>query len=189
LFGTVATLASAVPEAGQVASRPAQQVFATPKQAADALVQASESDNLSTLERILGPESEDLLSSEDPVRDKNTAAEFAAKAREKTEVNVDPTNAKRAVLLVGDDGWPLPIPIVERGGNWLFDTKAGRQEMLFGALVPTNWTPSKFAADMWMHSTNMRCKSMTTPREMTTGDIAFSIPNDRRSVAQRRKPK
>jgi hypothetical protein len=134
LFGTAATFASAAPETGQVAStpaEPAQQVFATPKLAADALVQASESYNLSTLERILGPESEALLSSEDPVRDKNTAAEFAAKARQKTEVNVDPTNAKRATLIVGDDGWPLPIPLVEKGGNWLFDTKAGRQEMLF----------------------------------------------------------
>src|SRR6266403_3184310 len=132
LFGTAATFASAAQETGQVAStpaEPAQQLFATPKQAADALVQASESYNLSTLERILGPESEALLSSEDPVRDKNTAAEFAAKARQKTEV--DPTNAKRSVLLVGDDGWPLPIPIVEKGGNWIFDTKAGRQEMLF----------------------------------------------------------
>jgi hypothetical protein len=133
LFGT-ATFASAVPETGQVAStpaQPAQQVFATPKQAADALVQAAESYNLSTLGRILGPESEDLLSSEDPVRDKNKAAEFAAKARQKTEVKVDPTNAKRATLLVGDDGWPLPIPLVQKGGNWVFDTKAGRQEILF----------------------------------------------------------
>src|SRR5258707_1303374 len=133
-FGSTATVALALPQTRQVAStpaQPAQKVFATPKQAADALVQAAESYDLSTLEQILGPESEDLLSSEDPVRDKNTAAEFAAKAGQKTEVNVDPTNAKRATLLVGDDGWPLPIPLVEKGGNWLFDTKAGRQEMLF----------------------------------------------------------
>jgi hypothetical protein len=134
LFSTAAAIALAVPQSRQVAStpaQPAQKLFSTPKQAADALVQAAESYDLSTLEQILGPESEDLLSSEDPVRDKNTAAEFAAKARQKTEVNVNPTNAKRSVLLVGDDGWPLPIPIVERGGKWLFDTKAGRQEMLF----------------------------------------------------------
>jgi Protein of unknown function (DUF2950) len=134
LCGTAAVFAVAVPQTKQVASTPAQttqKVFATPKQAADALVQAAESYDLSTLEQILGPESEDLLSSEDPVRDKNTAAEFASKARQKTEVNVDPTNAKRAMLLVGDDGWPLPIPLVQKGGNWLFDTKAGRQEMLF----------------------------------------------------------
>ena len=134
LFGTAGAFALAGPQSRQVAStpaQPAQKLFSTPKQAADALVQAAESYDLSTLEQILGPEAEDLLSSEDRVRDKNTAAEFAAKAGQKTEVNVDPTNAKRATLLVGDDGWPLPIPIVEKGGNWLFDTKAGRQEMLF----------------------------------------------------------
>jgi hypothetical protein len=134
LFGTAEGITVAARQTKQVASAPeqsAQKVFATPRQAADALVQAAETYDLSTLERILGPESEDLLSSEDPVRDKNTAAEFAAKARQKIEVNVDPTNAKRAVLLVGDDGWPLPIPIVQTGGSWLFDTKAGRQEMLF----------------------------------------------------------
>jgi hypothetical protein len=134
LFGTAEGIPVAAPQAKQVASAPkqsAQKVFATPTQAADALVQAAETYDLSTLERILGPDSEDLLSSQDPVRDKNTAAEFAAKARQKSEVNVDPTDAKRAVLLVGDDGWPLPVPIVQRGGSWLFDTKAGRQEMLF----------------------------------------------------------
>jgi len=133
-FGSAATVALALPQSRQVAStpaQPAQKVFATPKQAADALVQAAQSYDLSTLEQILGPESEDLLSSKDPVQDKNTASEFAAKAGQKTEVNVDPTNAKRATLLVGDDGWPLPIPLVEKGGNWLFDTKAGRQEILF----------------------------------------------------------
>jgi hypothetical protein len=127
-FGSTATVALALPQTRQVA---AQKVFATPKQAADALVQAAESYDLSTLEQILGPESEDLLSSEDPVRDRNTAAEFAAKAGQKTEVNVDPTNAKRATLLVGDDGWSLPIPLIQKGGNWVFDTKAGRTEMLF----------------------------------------------------------
>jgi Protein of unknown function (DUF2950) len=134
LMALFAAASALVLAAGQVASMPpqsAQKTFATPQQAADALIEAAQSYDLPALEKILGPESEDLLSSEDPVRDKNTAAEFAAKARQKTEVNVDPTNAKRATLLVGDDGWPLPIPLVQKGGNWVFNTKAGRQEMLF----------------------------------------------------------
>src|SRR5215470_11576046 len=64
----------------------AQKSFATPKEATDALIQAAASYDLPALEKILGPESEDLLSSEDPVRDKNNAAEFAAKAHQKSEV-------------------------------------------------------------------------------------------------------
>ena len=82
------------------------------------------------LTEILGPHSEDLLSSEDPVRDKNTAAEFVAKASEKTAVTVDEKNPARATVVVGNDDWPLPIPIVKKGNQWYFDTKAGREEML-----------------------------------------------------------
>jgi hypothetical protein len=107
-----------------------QKMFATPQQAADALIQAASTYDLPTLEQILGPHSDDLLASEDPVRDKNTATEFAAKAHQNTQVKVDPKSSSRATVLVGDDDWPLPIPIVKKGSEWFFDTKAGRGEML-----------------------------------------------------------
>lgn len=129
---TVSIVATQSGNAAPAASPVAQQkAFATPQEAADALVQAAGSYDLPTLEQILGPDSEDLLSSEDPVSDKNKAAEFAAKGRQKTEVKVDPKNASRATVLVADDGWPLPIPLVKKGNAWLFDTKAGRQEMIY----------------------------------------------------------
>ena len=83
------------------------------------------------LEQILGPGGEDLVASEDSVRDKNLAIAFAAKAHEKNSVDVDPKNADRATLVVGNDDWPLPIPIVKRNGRWLFDTTAGRHEILY----------------------------------------------------------
>ena len=107
-----------------------QKEFATPKAAADALIQAAENFDLPALKEILGADGEDLVSSEDPVQDKNRAAAFAAKAREKTEVTADPEDSKRVILSVGDDDWPLPIPIVQRNGKWLFDTKEGREEIL-----------------------------------------------------------
>jgi len=108
-----------------------QKAFATPQQAAEALVQAAGNYDLPVLQQILGKDSEDLLSSEDPVRDKNAATDFAALGREKTRVQVDPKSASRATVLVGDDGWPLPIPLVKNGEQWVFDTKAGRQEILY----------------------------------------------------------
>jgi hypothetical protein len=107
-----------------------QKMFATPQQAAEALIQAAGTYDLSTLKQILGPDSDDLLASEDPVRDKNTAAEFATKAHQNTDVKVDPNSSSRATVLVGDDDWPLPIPIIKKGNEWFFDTKAGREEML-----------------------------------------------------------
>lgn len=108
-----------------------QKTFATPKEAADAFVQAAGNFDMPALKQILGPGGEDLIASEDPVRDKNIAAAFAAKAHEKNSIVTDPKNPDRATLVVGNDDWPLPIPMVKRNGMWLFDTTAGRQEILY----------------------------------------------------------
>ena len=110
---------------------PAQKTFATPKQAADALLQACDPFDETALKQILGPQGEDLVSSADPVRDKSVTLAFAAKAREQNSISMDPNNPNRAVLLVGNDNWPMPIPIVKRNGTWFFDTKAGREEILY----------------------------------------------------------
>lgn len=131
LFFASATFSQAARQPGQNASGTSQKTFATPQQAADALIQATESFDLPALKEILGPGGEDLVSSDDSVQDKNSAAAFAAKAHEKTDVTVDPKNSKRAILSVGDNDWPLPIPLVKKGGKWSFDTAAGRQEILF----------------------------------------------------------
>ena len=112
-------------------SQPAPKAFATPKQASEALIQATATFDLPALKEILGPDGEDLVSSEDPVRDKNIAAAFATKAREKNQITVDPKDSGRAILSVGNDEWPLPIPLVKKEGKWSFDTKAGREEVLF----------------------------------------------------------
>ena len=112
-------------------ARATQKTFASAQAAADAFVQAADSWDVAALSQILGPHGEDLISSEDPVRDKNIAAQFSVKSREKTSVSVDPKNSDRAILVVGNDDWPMPIPIVKSNGAWLFDTKAGRQEMLY----------------------------------------------------------
>jgi hypothetical protein len=107
-----------------------QTTYASPEKAAAALIQASETFDVPALMKILGPHGEDLVSSEDPVRDKSIAVNFAAKAHEHTAISVDPHNANRATLLVGNDDFPLAIPIVHKNGSWFFDTKAGREEML-----------------------------------------------------------
>ena len=110
--------------------QPEQKGFDTPQLAAESLIQAIEAFDVAVLKNILGPGSEDLVASEDPVQDKNRAVAFAAKAREKNSIEVDPKNKDRASLLVGNEEWPLPIPIVKRKGKWYFDTKAGREEIL-----------------------------------------------------------
>ena len=108
-----------------------QKSFGTPQEAADALIHAAEKDDILAMQEIFGPAGEDLLSTEDPVQDKNIVVGFVAEAHQKNTINIDPKNPHRAILVVGIRDWPMPIPIVKRNGKWLFDTKAGRQEMLY----------------------------------------------------------
>src|SRR6058998_4237353 len=117
-------------ESTAAASQPAQKQFDTPKQAADALVQVASNFDVAAAKEILGPDSEDIVSSEDPVQDKNRAAQFAAKAKEKSSIEIDKKDPNRAILMVGNDDFPLAIPIVKRKGKWYFDTKVGREEIL-----------------------------------------------------------
>ena len=109
----------------------AQKTFATAREAAEALVSASESFDASAMKAILGPDGEDLVVTGEPVKDRDAATAFAAKAREKLSVDTDPKNPNRAILSVGNQDWPLPIPIVRTKGAWRFDSKAGRQEVLY----------------------------------------------------------
>jgi hypothetical protein len=131
---SLTALAHAAPQsnpAAAAASQPVQKSFATPKEAAEALIQATANYDVPVLMELLGPDGESIVSSEDAVRDKNSAASFAAEAKEKTEVVIDPQNPNRAILSVGNEEWPLPIPIVRKVGRWYFDTKAGLKETLF----------------------------------------------------------
>jgi hypothetical protein len=120
-----------LPSSAQQPKATKQTSFATPEQAAQALILAAEAYDVPALIGILGPGSDDLVASRDPVGDKNRAVAFAALAREKHAIDIDPKNTGRAVLSVGKDEWPLPIPIVKRNGKWYYDTNAGRQEILF----------------------------------------------------------
>jgi Protein of unknown function (DUF2950) len=117
-------------EAAKATAQPGQKQFDTPKQAADALIQVAANFDVAAAKEILGPDGDDIISSEDPVMDKNRATEFANKAKEKTSVEIDKQNPSHAILMVGKDDFPLPIPIVKQKGKWFFDTKVGREEIL-----------------------------------------------------------
>jgi hypothetical protein len=112
------------------ASQPAQKQFEDPNQAADSLLAAAAAFDVPALKEILGPDSEDIINSEDPAMDRNRAVAFAEKAKEKKSVEVDKKNPDHAVLSVGNDELTLPIPMVKQKGKWSFDTKIGREEIL-----------------------------------------------------------
>jgi hypothetical protein len=130
ILGLTSRAASPAKSETTAASQPAQKEFDTPQQATDSLVQAAEAFDVPALKEILGPDCTDLVSSGDPIEDKNRAIAFAGKAKEKNSIEIDKKNPNRAILMVGNDGYPVPIPIVKHKGKWLFDTKVGRQEIL-----------------------------------------------------------
>lgn len=110
--------------------QPEQKGFDTPQLAVEGLLQAIDNFDVAVLGSILGPGSEDLITSEDAVQDKSRAVAFAARVREKNSIEIDPKNKDRATLIAGKEEWPLPIPIVKRKAKWYFDSKAGRDEIL-----------------------------------------------------------
>ena len=117
--------------AGTVAAPRQIRTFASPKRASDALVNAAAKFDVNALEQMFGPEFKNVVLSGESAQDRQRAAEFVAKAGEKTQVSIDPKTRTRAFLLVGNDDWPFPIPIVKRGAKWSFDTAAGKKEILY----------------------------------------------------------
>lgn len=112
------------------ASAAKPKTFATAQEAVDALVDATEKFDASALDAILGAEGHDIIYTEDPVRDREIASAFAAQARERQAIAFESGNANRAILSVGPDYWPFPLPLARSAGKWSFDVRAGRDEIL-----------------------------------------------------------
>ena len=104
--------------------------FETPVEAAKNLIEAAASFHVPALREILGSQADDLIASEDPVMDKARAVAFAEKAQQKQSIEIDPKHPNRAILAVGEDGFPLPIPLIKHKHKWSFDTQAGMHEIL-----------------------------------------------------------
>jgi len=117
--------------AAPASSGSGSQGFDTPEQAAAALVDAAGKFDEPELERIFGPDGYDIVLTGELAKDRLRAADFAAEAREKQSVSLDSKNGNRAFVIVGNENWPFPVPIVNRDGRWYFDAKAGRQEILY----------------------------------------------------------
>ena len=123
---------SAAPAAAPQEATASQRTFATAQEAADALIAAAASYDVPALKEIFGKDGEDFVVTSDPVQDKNRAAEFSEQAREKKAVIPDAKNRNIAILQVGDEEWPMPVPIVRnKSGKWFFDSKVGRKEIFY----------------------------------------------------------
>ena len=106
-----------------------QATFATPAEAGQALRAATRDDNEDELRRILGPDSQNVVSSGEAATDKAAWQSFATKYNQMNRwvAMTDGTE----VLYIGADNYPFPIPLAKNSDSrWYFDMAAGKQELL-----------------------------------------------------------
>lgn len=120
--------ALAWPLAPLLAADAAQKQFDSPDHAVEALVAAVRAGRTADLLAIFGPQSKPLVESGDAVADKNGRARFVASYDERHSLAAQPDG--KVTLILGKDNWPFPIPLVEDGKAWHFDTAAGADEIL-----------------------------------------------------------
>ena len=104
-----------------------QKGFASPEEAVKAFIAAIKANDDKEVIAIFGPEAKDLVSFGDPVRDKQRREKFLQAYDQKNSLAKE---GDKMMLSVGENDWPFPIPLVKKGDQWVFDTKAGKEEVL-----------------------------------------------------------
>lgn len=111
------------------AQQPGQQTFASSQEAGRGLFSAMQAADEQAPLRVLGPEGKDVLSCGDPEEDADARANFVIKYQEMHRFVSEPNGT--VTLVIGAENWPFPIPLVKNNGSWFFDTRAGKDEILF----------------------------------------------------------
>ena len=106
----------------------AQQSFATPEEAASALVEAMRGKDLRNIHSVLGPGSGNLIRSGDPIQDAQMRDAFVASFDK--SLKFDRNGDSKAILLLGANEYPFPFPLVKDASGWKFDAKSGAEEIL-----------------------------------------------------------
>jgi len=104
-----------------------QKGFATPEEAVKAFAAAMKSNDERELLSIFGTAGKELISSGDPVSDKQRREKFISDYDRKNSIAPE---GSKMVLIIGEKDWPFPVPLVKKGDQWFFDTKAGKEEIL-----------------------------------------------------------
>lgn len=112
-----------------IAQQQGQKTFSSPEDASNALVTAAQSNDEKVLLDILGPDGKRIVSSGDETEDNDARANFVQKYQEMHRLVKEPDGS--TTLYIGAENWPTPIPLVNKGNSWYFDTEAGKKEILY----------------------------------------------------------
>jgi hypothetical protein len=129
LYGLVVVFAVVLIFLGSYQRADAQQKkFKTPEEAVKGLMDAVKSNDTKELLAIFGPAGKEIISSGDEVADKAGIEHFIKDYEEMNKLEKE--TDKKVTIVVGNREWPFPIPIVKKGETWVFDTMAGKEELL-----------------------------------------------------------
>ncbi len=106
-----------------------QKTFSSPDEASNALVTAAQNNDEEAMLDVLGPDGKQIVSSGDEIEDAQNRANFVQRYQEMHRLLKEPDGT--IVLYIGAKNWPAPIPLVNKGNSWYFDTDAGKKEILF----------------------------------------------------------
>jgi hypothetical protein len=111
------------------AQQPGQKIFASADEATQALVSATKNNDERAMLAILGRNGKQVVSSGDAAEDAESRSNFAKRYEEMHRLVKEPDGT--TVLYIGAHNWPYPIPLVDKGRSWYFDTESGKREILY----------------------------------------------------------
>lgn len=112
-----------------MAQQKGQQTFSSAEEASRALVAAAQANDEKAMLAVLGPDGKEIVSSGDDVQDRESHMNFARRFEEMHRLVKEPDGT--TTLYIGTLNWPTPIPLVNKGNVWYFDSKMGKKEVLY----------------------------------------------------------
>lgn len=113
---------------GTVAAQSTQTTFSTAEEAAKTLIATAKKGDLDALLAIFGADGKELLETADPATARMHRQVFVVAARERWQL--EDAGANRKTLIIGNESWPFPVPLVKAANGWRFDTAAGKEEII-----------------------------------------------------------
>jgi len=112
-----------------MAQQPGQKTFSSAEEASNALATAVRSNDEKAILDILGPDARQIVTSGDETEDAHSRANFENRYQEMHRLVEEPDGT--TTLYIGAKNWPTPIPLLNKGNSWYFDTEAGKREILY----------------------------------------------------------